>query len=69
MERLRREEAEAAAAREKGQSGRTVRCLEQELAEKQAELQTVQVRGCERRERGEGTQDRANKHKLAWESM
>jgi len=46
MERLRREEGEAAAAAagDREQLGRTVRCLEQELAEKQSELQAVQVR-------------------------
>ncbi|TNN74181.1 putative ciliary rootlet coiled-coil protein 2 [Liparis tanakae] len=44
MERLRREEGEAAAAaRDREQSGRTVRCLEQELAAKQSELQAVQA--------------------------
>lgn len=46
MERLRREEEEAvSAAREKEQLGQTVRSLEQELAKKQDEEQTVQVRG------------------------
>lgn len=46
MEKLRREEEAASAAREKEQLGQTVRSLEQELAEKQDEVQTVQVRGC-----------------------
>lgn len=46
MERLRREEeAAAAAAREKEQLGQTVRSLDQELAGKQDEVQTLQVRG------------------------
>lgn len=45
MERLRREEEAAAAAREKEQLGQRVRGLEQELAEKQDEVQAVQVRG------------------------
>ena len=45
MERLRREEeVAAAAAREKEQLGQTVRSLEQELAGKQDEVQTLQVR-------------------------
>ncbi|XP_068447240.1 rootletin isoform X3 [Clinocottus analis] len=45
MERLRREEGEAAAAaRDREQLGRTVCCLKQELAEKQSELQAVQAR-------------------------
>lgn len=47
MERLRREEeaeAAAAAAREKEQLGQTVRSLDQELAGKQDEVQTLQVR-------------------------
>ncbi|XP_034387086.1 rootletin [Cyclopterus lumpus] len=44
MERLRREEGEAAAAaRDQEQLGRTVCCLEQQLADKQGELQTVQA--------------------------
>lgn len=46
MERLRREEDAASAAREKEQLGQIVRGLEQELAEKQDECQAVQVRGC-----------------------
>lgn len=46
MERLRREEEAASAAREKEQLGQTAQSLEQELAEKQDEVQTVQVRGC-----------------------
>lgn len=47
MERLRREEeAAVSAARENEQSGQTVRCLEQELAEKLEEVQALQVRGC-----------------------
>lgn len=45
MERLRREEEGAASAgREREQLGQTVRSLEQELAEKQDELLTAQVR-------------------------
>lgn len=46
VERLRREEDAASAAREKEQLGQIVRGLEQELAEKQDECQAVQVRGC-----------------------
>ncbi len=46
MEKLRREEEAVSAAREKEQLGQTVRSLEQELAEKQDEVQTVQVRDC-----------------------
>lgn len=44
MEKLRREEEAASAAREREQLGQTVCSLEQELAEKQDEVQTVQVR-------------------------
>lgn len=45
MERLRREEEVASASRQKEQLGQTVRGLEQELAEKLDEVQTLQVRG------------------------
>ena len=46
MERLRWEEEAVSAAREKEQLEQTVCGLKQELAEKQDEVQTVQVRGC-----------------------
>lgn len=46
MERLRREEEAASAAREREQLGQAVCGLEQELAGKRDEVQTVQVRGC-----------------------
>lgn len=46
MARLRREEKAASAAREKEELEQTVRSLEQELAAKQEEVHSVQVRGC-----------------------
>ena len=45
LQRLRREEEVALAAQERQQLGDSVRSLEQELAERQAEVQALQVRG------------------------
>lgn len=45
MEKLRMEEEEAVAARQIEQSGQIIHSLEQEVAERQDEVQTLQVRG------------------------
>lgn len=45
LERLRKEEEAVLATQAKEQLGETVHALEKELAEKQVEVQTLQVRG------------------------